>query len=192
MSSYHQHERWPGLLSAILTSGKDDLPRLVAADHIEECGDEWRADYIRKMIADKIGRIEYGGWDSGNPFGYDFGFQEQPDRRLVLVAHRGFICEVRGLLEDVMTALPELVRKECVERVVVTDREPDMVHDFGTTPRWWDTEGGPAASCLPTALFEKLDGRDEYVGPWTFRCGDAAAMSAAAITWAKGQPFSRA
>jgi uncharacterized protein (TIGR02996 family) len=51
--SYFEHPRWPALLAAIRANPLDMLPRLVAADHVEECGDADRANFIRTQIAEE-------------------------------------------------------------------------------------------------------------------------------------------
>jgi uncharacterized protein (TIGR02996 family) len=184
------------LLKAVLAAPDDDLPRLVYADWLEENGNEWRANYIRVVIHDKIGRIEYGGWESGNPFGYDFGWHEDPDRRLVLVAHRGFVVEVRGPLEAVLESLPHMVRRELVARVVVTDREPqDLTGFLPDVERgrwfwfgpfrgdWSHPQNTTNPARLPACLREPIPDSE-------FPSREAAvdALSAIIIAWAKAQP----
>lgn len=39
MSDYNQHPEWKALLAAIVANPADDLPRLVAADWLDERGD---------------------------------------------------------------------------------------------------------------------------------------------------------
>ena len=191
-----------GLLKAIHANLDDDLPRLVFADWLDENGGDWWADYIRKMIADRIGRIEYGGWESGNPFGYDFGWHDTPSQRAVLVAHRGFVCEVRCSLDQWLQHGPAVVAAHPVERVEVTDREPSgSAGDEGQRFGWWNAgdrgynPNDPLAPAgLLRAVWELLDGYHVFAGPpnvikW-YPTREAAmnALSAALIGWAKLQP----
>jgi uncharacterized protein (TIGR02996 family) len=47
MHAYLTHPEWPALLAAIRATPDDDLPRLVAADWLDEHGCEERAELIR-------------------------------------------------------------------------------------------------------------------------------------------------
>ena len=44
---YYETEIWPHLLAAIKANPADDLPRLVAADWLEENGESERAEFVR-------------------------------------------------------------------------------------------------------------------------------------------------
>ena len=99
--NYYELPEWAGWLASIREHPDDDHRRLFCADWLDELETDeaaWRANYIRRMIADKIGNIEYGGWESGNPFGYDFGLSANPSNRVALTAHRGFVTRVSAPL----------------------------------------------------------------------------------------------
>lgn len=49
IAAYYERSEWPAFLAAIRAAPGDDLPRLVAADFVEENGDAERAEFIRVM-----------------------------------------------------------------------------------------------------------------------------------------------
>lgn len=50
MTPYYERSEWPAFLAAIRAAPTDDLPRLVAADFVEENGDAERAEFIRVQV----------------------------------------------------------------------------------------------------------------------------------------------
>jgi uncharacterized protein (TIGR02996 family) len=50
VTPYYEREEWPAFLAAIRAAPDDDLPRLVAADFMEESGDAERAELIRVAV----------------------------------------------------------------------------------------------------------------------------------------------
>lgn len=50
MTPYYEHELWPAFLASIRSAPDDDLPRLVAADWLDERGEGERAELIRVAL----------------------------------------------------------------------------------------------------------------------------------------------
>ena len=70
----------------------------------------------------------------------------------------------------------------------MTDRmSPEPAGESVYLPRWYDTEGGPPGSNLPTAIYELLPGEDHGLGPWRFKQFDSTEAAIAALAWAESQ-----
>lgn len=161
---YYETEIWPHLLAAIKANPADDLPRLVAADFLEENGESERAEWMRFSIASPSVMGCMGDSSVGQGCPYTPGRGEKlwcpncdiaigwglPERIAGEGGYeylRGFVHTVRAPLSALIGGecptcvswmenhdcyncngtgrtvgvLPELVKREPVERVEVTD-----------------------------------------------------------------------
>ncbi len=136
------------LLACVIAAPDDDGPRLCFADYLDEHGSPERAEMIRGQIQRIISPhifppgcpAQYQMVDSPLPLSRNAS-EELPNLRVVsvhladgipgisLTVHRGFISAVRGTLADLRRHLPELVKREPVVRVEVTDYESGEIED---------------------------------------------------------------
>lgn len=211
-------------LKTIRAAPDDDLPRLVYADYLDERGDPDRAEFIRVQCADARGASgrtslrhraaallhgHYRTWIPG--LRADVTPTIQPDGWVYLRTNgrgegesysftRGFITHVRlrvGTFAGrgaVGGSGKQLAAGHDLRKVYLLDRFP-LLADNGVAvwERYWKgyAEGEHA---LPGKLFDRLDGRVEYVD--SDMClaimrhpnlqGAVDAASDAAIRWAFG------
>ena len=111
------------LLHNILDNPADDVVRLVYADWLEEQGDAKRAAAIRWFIANPD-YYQFVPITEFVPSLTEFKFSGE----VCGVWHRGFGREVRMRCADFMTHAGAIFREHPVERVVLTDREPQPQH----------------------------------------------------------------
>jgi uncharacterized protein (TIGR02996 family) len=119
----------------------------------------------------------------------------------MVIWRRGFPCEIRCPLAWWLEHGPAIVREHPIERVVITDREPQQDASLNSDRVGWnapvngDDLGDVDASCLPWPIFDELDdmttGRvDAYnLGLAVYLARDDAlnALSLACVAWARGQ-----
>jgi uncharacterized protein (TIGR02996 family) len=89
VSDYHEHPEWSALVKAVCVAPDDDLPRLVAADWLEDHAGSVECTVCRGK----------GGWDEGGG---------RPDDPRIWVGC--FDCEGEGRLPDGAAARAEFVR----------------------------------------------------------------------------------
>ena len=124
---YYERSEWPAFLAAIKAAPMGDLPRLVAADFIEESGDAERAEFVRVCCGrrsrsdDAIARILGGlatwaacgvtddwSWHGG------LAAEPYPDPVGVRVSNGVLIGYDRGFVSSVSAPLGVLHGGECV------------------------------------------------------------------------------
>lgn len=211
------------LLRAILANPGDDNLRLVFADKLDDCGEAEHAEFVRTSIAGGTRPIisaaqfrewfvpfwsnipdasfsmkrNAGGsvvavWRDAN--GYGGGVRRGPEPRRVIV-RRGFVAEVRLSCQDWLAHGPAIARRQPIERVVLTDKQPGRMwgHDTGNESnyrRWWDALHSDAnrhmdADVLPDCIFRCIvfPFKSGYHFPTESDALDA--LSTAAIAWAR-------
>lgn len=251
--NYYDREEWPHFLSAIRAAPTDDLPRMVAADWLEENGEPERAEFVRVQCEiaksgptplllyreNELFSPGVGVWESFRDRYPEFVIltpsQCQPGHYTGsrhLTVSRGFITTVRATLSALLGGecprcggagenrvavdrqytkfqnltcsdchgtgrtvgvLRELVRREPVERIELSDREPYHAADG----LWYyDDRHGADIYALPDDVLNLLGGEyAESAGTGYRSCGfpteSAArdALSAALIRWASQPVF---
>ncbi len=104
----YQNPEWAALLASICESPNDHLPRLVAADWLEEHGAEERAEFIRIMVAnhahgkfgltDRLRELVRDEWCE--PLAAMHHAARAGDWKIGWKWSRGFVAEVRCTLAD--------------------------------------------------------------------------------------------
>lgn len=155
-------------------------------------------------IADKRERLrereaelfrEYRVYRSFEEFGLRSQLWYADEGENIAIIRRGFVAEVRQSCQDWLTHGPALVRRQPIERVVMTDKTPGRMwgHDGGNESnyrRWWDalhsdTNRQMDADVLPGCLFRYIvfPFKSGYHFPTKSSALDA--LSEAALLWAK-------
>ncbi len=101
------------LLAAILANPADDLPRMVYADHLDECGEDEHAKMIRYQIANHETVLEEGYPNARGIFGIDGS--------LAFSFCRGFVDWLSGPLQALLDHGPSIVRENPVEKIETTN-----------------------------------------------------------------------
>lgn len=197
-----------GLLAAVREAPKDDLSRLVYADWCEDNGRPERAEFIRAQVWPEDSRRAYNlmsrfcerlvaPLDRTGITGVN---RLILDDALVIVVHfgtrdhlrfrRGFIDEAHLPLRGWWDHGPALVGSHPIQRVRLTDREPERY--LGVGHLWthapdrapWEPYCGTFACCLPRGVYDCLSGagRDR---PYADQNSAKEDLSAAALLWAK-------
>jgi uncharacterized protein (TIGR02996 family) len=254
--NYWEHEQWPNWVASIRADPEDDLPRLVAADWLDEQGYGERAELIRWGVAHPHQWTECEGDSSvGQPCPIH---SEEFDNRCRFFCHscqafaawgipdlllgegsgtkylRGFLHTVRASLINLIGSecgrcggdgwkevvadviggfsryereechhchgtgrvpgvLRELVRREPVTRVEVTDREPIQLWcDAGNVFHWMTGRVEPESPhFVPAEIHELITlpnaviGGEEMPGKFATTADAArAALSDAILRWA--------
>jgi len=201
MIDYQTGREWRAFLRAILASPADDLPRLVAADWLEEreevavaefirlqcAGDHfavpppWLSPVIESLLCRQSQECHQINYTTGS-FIYRGG---QNDMRWVKYT-RGFVCEVQCTIAQWMTHGARIVREQPIERVMIFDREP-----WAANGRWYwhkapnsDRGSSHWASELPLEIWW-CD--DSLISPYLTVELARVALSDALIRWAKGK-----
>lgn len=109
-------------IRAILENPKDDAPRLVFADWLDEQGRLHRASTIKHQISFRKGEI---GWTADVLNDVEREFLPPGDLSLTaFLFRRGFVAEVRLTCAEFMTHASDLFSKHPIEKVTLTDRKP--------------------------------------------------------------------
>lgn len=151
-------------LPAILRAPEDDLPRLVAADAIEEAGDvEW-AELIRAEVARKL--LHRSAWDR-------LMRRTIPIHSCVVTTDRGFAYEIKCGMDDWMKHGETICRHHPITQVTIDDRIPWREIHYLEDRVWWAESLYPmqasfAADLIPDEIISIMR---EFCGPqqwWDF------------------------
>lgn len=144
MTTYSANPTWLALCADIRAKPDDDLPRLVAADWLDENGDPDRAQLIRTQIefvgtegrAGKVRLFEAAisllydhgqRWFGFNPsvWGYTSNRVNYPLAPCVAHVRRGFFDSAEVTLAEWVRVGPLLVRENPVRSIAVIDKQPE-------------------------------------------------------------------
>jgi uncharacterized protein (TIGR02996 family) len=165
------------LLAAVLADPADDTARLVKADALEDAGDGERAEFIRGQIAKVSADPAWHGflclperpckncrrlselWGEGaaDPDSWQRRLMTMPEGVEVAPGgiRRGFVAEVRCTLAAFEAHAAALFAAQPIERVVLTDKQPDHVErepGFGCWT-WHNNEAQQTRYTLPRWLW---------------------------------------
>ena len=167
------------LLWEVCARPDDDLPRLVYADFLEESGEDDRAGFIRRQLADGVSHLPFSpraAWCAG-------GFW----REIVITSWgRGFVRSLRCDPDVWLRHGPEVVLRQPVLEVTLRGMAPAAV-----SGRWYWRKtmypDSPAAGAnVPHALWHHLCDFPHFVGhadePLALR-----ALSHACVRWARAE-----
>jgi uncharacterized protein (TIGR02996 family) len=212
-------------VAEICADPASDGVRLIFSDWLDENGQPERAEFIR--IQCELDRICFGGW---TPTLADKPVLEPLRRREreLLVLHgrewvgaalgscadhvmwrplermfrRGFVARLECTLANWLEHGPEVVRRQPVEQVTLSDRRAERTwpggrflwhFTYGATP--WQRPEAPEYSYLPAAFFPHLPGRglDARFTSHASQEEAQTALSAACLAWARvpGQQMPR-
>jgi uncharacterized protein (TIGR02996 family) len=146
MTNIYQSPEWLSFVATICERPEDDTPRLVAADWLDENGEEERAEFIRWGCANPSETCTFFGqqnteWSKwpGSQLNqwviYNFSKDVLFHRKIKIILRRGFIANINGSHVSLILYGPEIVSMNPVEAVKVTDPDPYYIEgQFG--PLW--------------------------------------------------------
>jgi len=122
---YEGHPEYRAIVRGVLESPADDLPRLAAADWLEERGHDWHAWLIRSEVGAGLGGV------AELPVCRPRDFCGPPAWRPATRTLRGFVGEAYSDLTSFLAHAEWLFRRHPVERVVLhqwSGGEADRYH----------------------------------------------------------------
>lgn len=186
-----EHPEYKGIYQEILGNPDDDVPRLIAADWLEDNGHPQRAEFIRVQIQlhnlDKNLMVQWQNlidrqnklWvesDRGNswklidsvvgefsPVGWNHCLSLSDPTTLGnrAVYRRGFIDQVHATFDDLDECLSKIVKRHPITRVSVSNKEAD--HEENNRFHWYLAAGDyDDPDAIPTDVFDAMT---DYLEP---------------------------